>query len=302
MKTLLRLFWQSATSWLDDDAARLSAALAFFTMLSLSPLLLIATSVAGVFYEQEAAQSELIQQVQGLVGSDGAEVVNEALDSARFDKETSTWSAVMAGLLLLFTSTAVFVQLQSALNKVWNTGPENIDMPVWKRLLVVRGRSLALVIGIGFLLLVSLVGDAALSLMRGTLSDIWPALDSLLQFAYTILSLFVAGGLFFLMFRYLPDTDVDTKAAWIGGFTTAILLTIGKWFIGLYLGNSAVASAYGAAGSLVVFLLWMYYSMLMFFFGAEFTHTLSKHRLSRGDNDHDSSQENSPVSPIGQGL
>lgn len=281
LKRVGDLLVKTGQAWMGDEAPRLSAALAFFAMLSLSPLLLTATSVAGMFYEQQEAREELISQVRGLAGEEGAKVVAQALDNARFSRRKSFWSGAVGLGLLLFTSTAVFVQLQHALNKVWGVGPEDLETSMWKRLLLIRGRSLALVLAIGFLLVVSLIAGAALALLQDHLSRIWPRFDELLTGGYNLFSVVFVGALFFLMFRFLPDTKVDTRAAWIGGFTTAALLTVGKWGIGLYLGNSAVGSAYGAAGSLVVFLLWIYYSMLVFFFGAEFTHVLSEERLER---------------------
>ncbi|MDA3873059.1 MAG: YihY/virulence factor BrkB family protein [Kiritimatiellae bacterium] len=274
-----KLILKSGGAWIKDEAPRLSAALAFFTMLSLSPLLLIATSVAGVFYEQQAAQMELIQQVKTLAGEEGANVVRQALENASFSTDKSIWSAVLAGGLLLFTATAVFAHLQSALNKIWGASLKKRDVPMWKLLLLVRGRSMALVLVIGFLLVVSLAGSAALAMLESTLSQNWPGLNAWLSVGYDLFSLAVVSGLFFLMFRFLPDTKVDTRAAWIGGLVTSLLLAAGKWGIGLYFSNTTVGSAYGAAGSLVAFLLWIYFSMLVFFFGAEFTHALSEDRL-----------------------
>lgn len=276
---ITKLFLKAGGAWIHDEAPRLSAALAFFTMLSLSPLLLIATSVAGVFYEQQAARDELVQQVESLVGEEGGFVVRQALENARFSKDSSIWSAVMAGGLLLFTSSAVFAHLQYALNKIWSSSPEELRMSTWSRRLVIRGRSLALVLAIGFLLVVSLAGGTALALLKDTIAEIWPGFSDWLKVGYDVLSLVLAGGLFFLMFRFLPDRKVDTRAAWVGGLVTALLLAVGKWGIGLYFGQTAVGSAYGAAGSLVAFLLWVYFSMLVFFYGAEFTRLLSESRL-----------------------
>jgi membrane protein len=278
-KHIAKLVFKAGGAWVTDEAPRLSAALAFFTMLSLSPLLLIATSVAGMFFEQADAQMELIQQVKNLAGEEGSQVVRQALENARFSKDNSIWSAVLAGGLLLFTSTAVFVQLQSALNKIWGASLKERGVPMWKMLLLVRGRSLALVLVIGFLLVVSLAGSAALAVLENTLSKNWPELSAWLSVGYDLFSLAVVSGLFFLMFRFLPDTKVDTRAAWIGGLVTSLLLAAGKWGIGLYFSKTAVGSAYGVAGSLVAFLLWVYYSMLVFFYGAEFTHALSEDRL-----------------------
>jgi len=274
------LYLKAGQAWGHDEAPRLSAALAFFTMLSLSPLLLVATSVAGIFYEQQAAQAELVQQVENLIGEEGGEVVREALENARFSKDKSIWSAVTAGGLLLFSATAVFAHLQYSLNKIWSSSSEDLRMSTWLRRLVIRGRSLALVLGIGFLLVVSLAGSTLLALLGGTLTDMWPGVGDWLSVGYDLFSLVFVGGLFFLMFRFLPDTKVDTRAAWIGGLFTSFLLAVGRWGIGLYFGRTAVGSAYGAAGSLVAFLLWVYFSMLVFFYGAEFTHVLSEDRLN----------------------
>lgn len=294
-KQIGKLILKAGGGWTRNEAPRLSAALAFFTMLSLSPLLVIATSVAGMFYEQEATRMELVQQVESLAGEEGAKVVRQALEGAQFSKENSIWSAALAGGLLLFTSTAVFAQLQSALNKVWGVSPRDLGMPLWKRLLLVRGRSLALVLAIGFLLVVSLAGSAALAMLKVSLSETWPGLSDWASLGYDLASLVVVGGLFSMMFRFLPDTKVDTRAAWIGGLVTAALLTAGKWGIGLYFGKTAVGSAYGAAGSLVAFLLWIYYSMLVFFYGAEFTHALSVDRLERREDEEKTLSEKGPA-------
>ncbi|MDF3130978.1 YihY/virulence factor BrkB family protein [Kiritimatiellaeota bacterium B1221] len=281
---IFKLLFLAAKAWIKDKAPQLSATLAFFTMLSLSPLLLTVTSIAGLFYDQPTAQTELVEQVRQLAGEDGATVVQNALQNAQFSENKSLLSGITAAGILLFASTAVFVHLQSALNQIWNVKPGgNPDMSVGKRLLLIRGRSLALVLCIGFLLVISLVASAAITLLGDSLSEIWEFLDDLLRIAVNLISLVVIGGLFSLMFKFLPDTKVDTRAAVIGGLSTAGLLTIGKWGIGLYLGNSAVGSAYGAAGSLVAFLLWIYYSMLVFFYGAEFTYVLSKARLIKAE-------------------
>jgi membrane protein len=277
---IFKLLFRAAKAWFKDKAPQLSATLAFFTMLSLSPLLLTATSIAGLFYDQPTAQNELVNQVRLLAGDDGANVVQEALKNAKFSENKSILSGITAGVILLFASTAVFVHLQSALNQIWDVKPSDHNMSIGKSLLLIRGRSLALVLCIGFLLVISLIASAALSILGNYLSQVWDILDELLRISFNIFSLLVIGGLFSLMFRFLPDTHVNNRAALIGGLSTAGLLTIGKWGIGLYLGNSAVGSAYGAAGSLVAFLLWIYYSMLVFFYGAEFTCVLSKDRLA----------------------
>jgi len=285
MKPLLkrsrRLLVKTVIGWIEDEAPRLSAALAFFTMLSLSPLVVIATSVAGLFYDDVTTQQELVRQVQSLTGPEGGKVVEQALGNAEFGSAKSLQSGIVAGVILLFTSTAVFVQLQSALNKIWDTQAEENNGNFWIHLLLIRGRSLALVLGIGFLLIVSLLADTLISILEQHLVDLWGEAGFIVNYGYSLLNLGLVTALFFLMFRFLPDRDVDGKAAWIGGLVTALLLATGKWGIGIYLGNSAVASAYGAAGSLVAFLLWVYYSMLVFFVGAEFTHVLSEDRIER---------------------
>jgi len=276
---ITHLLLRAAKAWFKDKAPELSATLAFFTMLSLSPLLLTATSIAGFFYGKPTAQTELVNQVRVLSGSDGAKVVEGALKNARFSDNGSFLSGIFAGGILLFAATAVFVHLQSALNQIWGVTPGDHKRSIGKNVLLIRGRSLALVLCIGFLLVISLIASAALAILGNYLSEIWVILDELLKAAVNIATLLIIGGLFSLMFRFLPDTHVDNRAALIGGLSTAGLLTIGKWGIGLYLGNSVVGSAYGAAGSLVAFLLWIYYSMLVFIYGAEFTCLLSNDRL-----------------------
>ena len=174
--------------------------------------------------------------------------MSQALENARFSKDRSIWSATVAGGLLLFSSTVVFVQLQSALNKVWGASLKELELAMWKKLLLVRGRSLALVLVIGFLLMVSLAGSAALAMLESTLTEKWPGLSEWMSIGYDLFSLFVVGALFFLLFRLLPDTKVDTRAAWIGGLLTSLLLASGKWGIGLYFSKTAVGSAYGRGG------------------------------------------------------
>ncbi len=278
LKTAWLILKQTGSNWLENKAPRLSAALAFFAMLSLSPLLLIATSVAGLFYEDSLARNQLVAQVRGLTGGDGAQVVQQALESTQFTTGKSVWAVIISLVMLLVGATAVFVELQSALDKIWGVTSASRKGGTLKNLLISRGLSLALILILGFLLVVSLIASALLAGFQHYLAEIWPGLGIISSLANMVFSTALLGLLFSLIFRYLPDTKVDANCAWIGGFATVALLTVGKWGIGIYLGNSAVGSAYGAAASLVVFLVWVYYSMLLVLFGAEFTHVLCERK------------------------
>ncbi len=278
IKTPWIILKQTVKNWVHHKAPRLSAALAFFAMLSLSPLLLIATSVAGLFFDTAFARNQLVEQVRGLTGKEGAEVIKQVLESAQFSSEKSAWAMAVSVIILLLGATAVFGELQSALNKIWGITPESRKRNPVKHLLMVRGLSLALILSLGFLLVVSLIASAVLAGLQPYLAGLWPGLGILASLVHIVFSLALLGSLFAMMYRYLPDTKVDATCAWVGGFTTVGLLTIGKWGIGIYLGNSAVGSAYGAAASLVIFLLWIYYTMLLVLFGAEFTHVLCERK------------------------
>ncbi len=257
--------------WLDDRAPRLGASLAFYTLLSLAPMVIVVVAIAGLAYGEEAAQGRLIWQIQDLVGWQGAVAIQGLLKSAH--QPMTGWLPTIAGIIaLFFGATAVVNELRDALNTIWKV--PDLETTYWKSvvdIVRVRALSFAMVIGIGFLLMVSLLISAWLSAMGAYFGRFLPVPGWILAIAYSLVSFVVIAFLFALLYKVLPDTRVEWTDVAVGAAATSILFTIGKLLLGLYLGRTGVASTYGAAGSLVVVLLWVYYSAQIFFFGAEFT-------------------------------
>ena len=260
-----------------DRPMELAAAVSYYTLLSLAPIVLVTVSVAGLLFRREDVEARIVTEIQGLVGESGAEVIRSVLQRAA-DPEQSKLSVAIGVLTLLVGATTVFVQLQDALNRVWDVEARPKRRAMWT---FVRERllSLAMVFGVGFLLLVSLVVSTALS----SLGD-WGGG----QVTNTVVSLLVITLLFAMMFKYLPDAKVAWRDVWLGALITAGLFSLGKYLIGLYLGRASVGSAYGAAGSVVVVMVWVYYASIIFFFGAELTHVISRrihgHRAAPTEN------------------
>ena len=275
LKDLWPLLKETASDWADDNAARLGAALAYYTVFALAPLLIVVLFIIGLFWSGQggAAQAEILGQIEGLLGPEGAELVESLMENTR--PGGGNLFAVVAGVVALFLgATGVFGQLQGALNTIWEVKPKpgrGIKGFIMTRLL-----SFGIVLTIGFLLLVALVVSAGLSALDAFFADVTP----LAHFFFRLLEMLVSFGiitlLFAMIFRYLPDVEIDWRDVWIGAAITAGLFVLGKFAIGLYLGNSSTASAYGAAGSLVVLLLWVYYSAQILFFGAEFTQVYAR--------------------------
>ena len=249
----------------------MSAALAFYTALSLAPVLVVVIAVAGFFFGQQAAQGQIVWQIQGLVGHDSAVAIQQVIESAR-KPVTSSLAAVLSAGLLIFTATTVVAELRDALNTIWEV--PITELQGFKSIVTfVRERffSFALVLGVGFLLLVSLVIHAALTAAGDALAVHISLPGWLTQTASTIAFILVTAGLFVLIYKVLPDIDLEWRDVLLGGLMTSLLFNAGKFLVGLYLGKTNLASTYGAAGSLVVCLFWVYYSTLVFFLGAEFT-------------------------------
>jgi membrane protein len=263
--TLLR---KTVQEWSEDKASRLAAALSYYTIFSLAPLLVIVISIAGLVFGEDAAQQQLVGQIEGLVGEEGAFAVQEMIAGASQTRD-NVLAAVIGFIVLLFGAAGVFGQLQDALNTIWEVQPK--DSRGILELIKDRFISFGMVLGIGFLLLVSLVVSAGLAALSNFLVGLLPAYEIIMQIISFVVSFAIVSLLFALLFKYLPDVKVAWKDVWLGAIVTALLFTIGKELIGLYLGRSAVASTYGAAGSLVVLLLWIYYSGQILFFGGEFT-------------------------------
>lgn len=265
---LLRVFWAAVRSFFSDSVPRLGASLAYYTLFATGPIVMISIAVAGAVFGAEAARGEMVSQIDQLVGREAAQAVQSLLAAAGRNKNGSAIASVLGTVTLAITATGAFLELQNSLNAIWRVKARkgfNIVAFLWNRL-----RSFALVVGIGFLLLVSLVLSAALSAFGRWLGGLggselfWNLLD-------IAISLGVITTLFAALYKLLPDIKLRWRDVWLGGFVTALLFTLGKKVIGLYIGNSGTASAYGAAGSLVVFLLWVYYSSQVVLLGAEFT-------------------------------
>ncbi|HWN94945.1 MAG TPA: YihY/virulence factor BrkB family protein [Methylomirabilota bacterium] len=268
LRTAFDVLKQTIHDWVEDKAPRLGAALAYYTVFSIAPLIIIVIAIAGVWFGKEQAQAQIIGQIAGLLGEQGAQAISGMLQAA--DKpHKGLMASLLAVVTLAFGATGVFVQLQDALNAIWEVKPKpgrGVMGFVRQRLL-----SLAMVFGIGFLLLVSLVLSTALAAAGKWVEGVLPGGEGLWQAINFIVSFVVIAALFTLMFKYLPDVKIAWKDVWLGGVLTAVLFTVGKFALGMYLGRSSVSSAYGAAGSLVIVLLWVYYSAQILFFGAEFT-------------------------------
>ncbi|MGF1482612.1 MAG: YihY/virulence factor BrkB family protein [Cyanophyceae cyanobacterium] len=277
-KIIFRLLKETFQEWQDDKASRLAAALAYYTVFSLAPLVIIAIAIAGAIFGEDAARGELVGQIEGLVGSDGAQVIQTAINNAN-RPNTGSIASTISIAVLLFGASGVFAQLQDALNTVWEV-QVNPDLGIWgfirKRIL-----SFGAVLGIGFLLLVSLIISATLSAVSHYMSDIVPGVDFLWQLLNFAVSFMVVTFLFALMYKFLPDVKIKWSDVWIGAIITSLLFAVGKYALGLYLGRGSFGSTYGAAGSLVVLLAWVYYSAQILFFGAEFTQVYSRRYGSR---------------------
>lgn len=276
LKSIVTLFKETFTEFMDDKAPRLGAALAYYTIFSIAPLLLIAIAIAGLVYGKQAAQHDVLAQLKGLFGDAAAKSIQEMLVSASKPK-SGTIATIVGIITLLFGAAGVFGQLKDALNTIWNAEPKKGGG--FMGMVKDRFLSFAMVFGIAFLLLVSLVLDAALSAAAKYVG--LPGGEAPWQVLQLGVSFGVVTVLFALIFRFLPDTKVEWRDVWYGAAFTSFLFVIGKFALGLYFGRSSVGSAYGAAGSLVLLLVWIYYSAQILFFGAEFTQVYSRHHGSR---------------------
>ncbi len=264
---------QTSSEWLDDHAARLGAALAFYSVLSLAPLLVIVLAIAALVFGEEAARGQLVAQIEDMVGTEGARAIQEIIAHAQ-KPEAGILATVLGVVTLLFGAAGVFGQLQDALNTIWEIQSKP-GRGIWG-FLKARFFSFAMVLGTGFLLLVSLVLSAALAALGKYMTDALPGLGPVWQVVNFGVSFGVITLLFALIFKVVPDVIIAWKDVWVGAALTALLFTLGKFLLGLYLGRSSVGSAYGAAGSLVVLVVWIYYSAQILFFGAEFTQVYAK--------------------------
>jgi membrane protein len=265
-------FWQlvkeAATDWIDDHAPRLGAALAYYTVFSLVPLLVIIIALIGLVFGEEAAQSTIMAQMANLVGEQTAAAIKDMIQRAN-QPSTGLLSTLIALATLLVGASGVFGQLQDALNAVWGVEPKE-GRGFWG-FIKDHFLSFVAVLGTGFLLLVSLILSAALAAFGKWFGGLLPLPEAVLETLNFLLSFMVITGLFALIFKVLPDARIAWRDVWVGAALTAALFTIGKFAIGMYLGKSNVESTYGTAGSLVIVLVWVYYSAQILLYGAEFT-------------------------------
>jgi membrane protein len=265
-------FWWSVlkstiSDFMEDKALRLAAALAYYAMFSLAPLLIIIMALASFIFGEENIRQQMHQQLSGMLGEESTKTI-ESMTAAR-QLGSSTWAMIMGIAALLFGASGVFGQMQDALNTIWEVKPKP-GKGIWH---FVRDRflSLTMVLGLGFLLLISMVLTTAVEAMTTGMGKLFPMPDAVTMALSLGVSFAVVTVLFATIFKVLPDLKVPWKVAFIGGVFTALLFTGGKWGLGLYLGRESTASAYGAAGSVIIILLWIYYSSVILFLGAEFT-------------------------------
>jgi membrane protein len=270
---LLTVLKQTLKEAGEDKIPRLAAALSYYTVLSLSPLLVVAIAVAGLVFGQQAAQGQITQQLQQVFGPEAGDALQTLVAHAN-KPGAGVVSTVVGALVLLFGASGVFGELQDSLNLIWEVTPRP-DRGI-KGIIRDRFFSFSMVLGVAFLLLVSLVISAALSAVGNWFDSAFGLPTWIWHGVNLAVSLLVASVLFGLVFKVVPDVKVDWSAVWVGAAVTALLFTIGKYLIGLYVGKAGVASPYGAAGSLMVIVVWVYYSAHLLFFGAEFTQVYAR--------------------------
>jgi len=264
---MYQLLKDTALGFIDDEALSRGAAIAFYTVTSLAPVLLVVIAIAGLVFGQEAAQGAILDQLSGLMGRQAADVLQAALASA--STKSSGIVATIVGLVtLLATASGVFGEMQTALNRIWRAGPKSGTL---SRLVRARAASLGLVAALGFLLAVSLVASAGLTALGASINARLPFGEAILSIVNFAVSLALLSVLFAAIYKVLPDRPIEWRDVTVGAVMTALLFTLGKTLIGWYLGSSAVASSYGAAGGLIVLFFWVYYSTQVFLVGAEFT-------------------------------
>ena len=260
---------KALNAWLDDHAQSMGAALSYYTVFSVAPLLLIAISVAGLVFGRDAAQGAVVEQLQGLIGQSGAEAIQDLLKNV--SRPSQGIAATLTGIVVLVIgATSVFGELQDDLNRIWQV-PTKQKVSTWWAFLRARLLSMGLILAIGFLLLVSLAASAAFDAFASWSTSSFAGWEGLAHGVNFVVSFVLTTALFAMIYRFMPQATIEWRDVGIGALVTAFLFSIGKYLIGLYIGKSALASGFGAAGSLAVLLAWVYYSAQIFLFGAEFT-------------------------------
>jgi membrane protein len=275
---IVRLFGAALRAWWDDDALRLGASLAYYTLFAIAPVLMVATAVAGLVFGTEAVRGEIAGQLDHLLGREGAGAVQSLLEGAS-QRRAGILATVIGTVTFVVAATGAFLELQGALNTIWRVKP-NPGANV-KAFVIDRLRSFGLVVAIGFLLLVSLAMTAAIAALSGWLARTSSSIPAVWAAINVLVSLAVTTALFALLYRFLPDVQLRWRDVTTGAFVTAVLFTAGQQLIGLYLGQSGIASTHGAAGSVMILLLWVYYSCQIVLLGAEFTRVFAQREGAR---------------------
>ena len=290
------LIRKSIGAWVDDYAPSMGAALAYYTLFSTAPLLIIAIAVAGLFFGQEAARGEIVAQIQGVIGREGAIAVQGLLKSAN-EPARGIFLTVVGIITLVIGATTVFAELQSDLDRIWRVPAPAKENGIWV-LLRTRLLSFGLVLGLGFLLLVSLVISAVIAAFGKWWDRVFEGWEALLQALNFSISFAITTLLFALIYKLMPRARIAWRDVWVGAGVTALLFETGKFLIGFYLGKTGVASGFGAAGSLVVLLVWVYFAAQIFLLGAEFTWVYSNEYGSKAAQ---AGQKSSPAVPSRSG-
>ncbi len=278
LRDLVPIFKQAASAWLSDNAPRLGAALAFYTLFSLAPVLIVVVSMAGMVFGQHAAHVNVARQSQELIGTQGSAAIQSIIDGAT-NRPALGWFATTLGVLTILVGiSGAFIELHDALNLIWKV--DTTKRGFWSFALFQRLWSFLLVAATGALLLIFLLISAGLSVAEKYLGKILPTSILNLQLVNVLLSLFMITIMFALVFKFIPDAEIEWRDVCPAAAFTAVLFTVGKVAIGFYLGHSALASVYGAAASLVIFLIWVYYSAQILLFGAELSHAYANIRGS----------------------
>jgi membrane protein len=266
---LWKVLRRALAGWWNDNVPHLGAALSYYTLFALAPILIVAMSIAGLAFGEEAVRGEIVGQIDGLVGHEGAVAVQAMLEGA--SRPSSSIPATIIGVVTFFLgATGAFLELQTALNAIWRVKPK-ASGSLLRALVIDRLISFGLVVAVGFLLLTSLVVSAGLAALDQYMGQAFPGVAIVWQAVNVLVSLGVITLLFAMIYKVLPDVELAWSDVWVGALVTAGMFTLGKFLIGLYLGTSSIASSYGAAGSVIVLLVWVYYSAQILLLGAEFT-------------------------------
>lgn len=273
----------AALEWFNAKAPRWGASLSYYAVFSLAPTLLIALYVAGLFFDSAMAQERMFQEIAGLLGPDAAKMI-QTMVAASSDRDSGVWGAIVGIGTLLFGATVVMIELEAAIDALWKTAPRKTGIVA---LIKERILSLGLVLSIGFLLVTSLILSAALAFVSSRLGDVFPGWVLFGRLAGIMVTFGVISAFFALVFKYLPNAVVAWKDVWVGAIITSLLFQVGRLGIGFYLGRAGLASEFGAAGSLAVLLVWIYYSAQIVLFGAAITHVYAQHYGSTVKSDKD---------------